>query len=55
MILFGLFHGLVLLPVLLSLVGSRPHPTKESVQEELDDKELKEITTKLTEDINVPT
>ena len=30
MVSFGLSNGLILLPVLLSLVGSRPHPTSDN-------------------------
>ena len=58
MILFGLFHGLILLPVLLSICGSAPHLTKDSdVIEDIPEvKELKEVMIKKTEkeDINTP-
>jgi len=32
---FGLFHGLVFLPVLLSLIGSDPYPTAHLQQQEV--------------------
>ncbi len=59
MITFGLFHGLILLPVILSLIGSRPHKSKEDEENErgsnvVELENLKEVTTKLNDDINSP-
>ena len=55
MILFGLYHGLVVLPVLLSLIGPDPFAAKtEEEDEENEAEELSEIKVKLTDDINSP-
>ena len=36
MILFGLFHGLIFIPVVLSVVGSRPYPSADSERASID-------------------
>ena len=54
MILFGLFHGLIVLPVLLSLVGPEPNSTAIVEEVEVNSEELREIKVKLTDDINSP-
>ena len=65
MITFGLFHGLVLLPVILSLVGSQHKhlAEKDDYNDTTPSEELKDIKINLTstagsddkkEDINCP-
>mgnify|MGYP001169713575 CR=1 FL=1 len=39
MILFGLYHGLIVLPVLLSLIGPDPYAAKTEDEEEKDAEE----------------
>ena len=63
MITFGLFHGLVLLPVILSLVGSQhKHLAEKDYNDTTPSEELKDVKINLTttgsddkkEDINCP-
>ena len=56
MILFGLYHGLIVLPVLLSLIGPDPYAakTEDADVENENAEELSEIKVKLTDDINSP-
>ena len=56
MILFGLYHGLIVLPVLLSLIGPNPYAakTEDADVENENAEELSEIKVKLTDDINSP-
>ena len=50
MIAFGLFHGLILLPVILSLVGSQhKHLAELDYNDTTPKEELKEIKVKLTD------
>lgn len=39
-VVFGLFHGLALLPVILSLIGPRPYKTAHHEPEEADDADI---------------
>ena len=49
MIIFGLFHGLILLPVVLSLVGSQhKHLAEKDYNAATPSEELKDIKIKLT-------
>jgi len=49
MIIFGLFHGLILLPVILSLVGSQhKHLAEKDYNDATPSEELKDIKIKLT-------
>ena len=51
MIMFGLFHGLVLLPVILSLVGSQhKHLAEMDYNDTTPKEELKDVKAKLTAD-----
>ena len=55
MIAFGLFHGLIFLPVTLSLIGSDPYIVKDQVQssdkkEPIELQEVKEEAKPLNED-----
>ena len=36
MILFGLFHGLIFIPVVLSVMGSRPYPSTDHERPSID-------------------
>ena len=57
MILFGLYHGLIVLPVLLSLIGPDPYAAKTEDDADVENEnaeELSEIKVKLTDDINSP-
>ena len=49
MIVFGLFHGLILLPVILSLVGSQhKHLAELDYNDDTPKEELKDLKVKLT-------
>lgn len=43
-ILFGLFHGIIFLPVILSIIGPEPYQTNEQLEFDLAAEKLKRKT-----------